>query len=76
MFKKIKRTFRYVKLRQKFRRLGVEYPTSGPFAGKVILPVIRQVVPNVLASDLVNVQPMSEEVGEIFKWNEDTKDDT
>lgn len=34
---------------------------------KVILPMIRKVLPDLIADDLANVQPMTGSVGEMFK---------
>ena len=34
--------------------------------GKVLLPIIRKVLPNVIAADLVGVQPMSGPAGQLF----------
>lgn len=33
---------------------------------KILLPMIRRVMPTVIAHDLMNVQPMTGEVGKIF----------
>lgn len=37
---------------------------------KILIPMIRRIIPEVLAKDIVGVQPMTGPVGEIFalKW--------
>ena len=34
--------------------------------GKVLLPIIRKVLPNLIAADIVGVQPMSGATGQLF----------
>ncbi len=34
--------------------------------GKVLLPIMRRVLPNVIAADIIGVQPMSGPAGQLF----------
>jgi hypothetical protein len=43
--------------------------TSKINLNKVILPVIRQVMPNLIANQIIGVQPMNGPVGNIFTMN-------
>lgn len=42
---------------------------------KVILPIIRRVMPTIIANDIIGVQPMTGPVGEIFSLKTKFKDD-
>jgi len=35
---------------------------------KVVLPIIRNVIPNTIASDIVGVQPMSDNLSEVYSF--------
>ena len=42
-------------------------PPAPPKLDPIIIPMIRRVMPQSIASELVGVQPMSESLGEAFK---------
>jgi hypothetical protein len=40
---------------------------------KVILPMIRKVMPDIIANELINTQPMTDSVGQIFRLRYGTR---
>lgn len=42
---------------------------------KILIPLIRNIVPKLIAQDIVGVQPMTASTAQVFSWHgEDTKD--
>lgn len=60
----------YIKDRYKETNLRLRYLTYGRRIpsrfGGILLPIIRRLLPNIIAADILGVQPMSGPAGQIF----------
>lgn len=59
----IKDRYKEINLRLRYLAYGRRMPTAFQ---KVVLPIIRRVLPNVIATELLGVQPMSGPAGQVF----------
>lgn len=60
----------YIKDRYKETNLRLKYLTYGRRIpsrfGGILIPILRRVLPSILATEIIGVQPMSEPAGQVF----------